>query len=55
MPQLEFTWWIINFFVIWVALAIAFTIITTNQTPSEPTTENEESNLTKTTNTWQWL
>nr|YP_009917927.1 ATP synthase F0 subunit 8 [Stylocidaris reini]QLM01962.1 ATP synthase F0 subunit 8 [Stylocidaris reini] len=55
MPQLEFSWWIINFFIIWIALAITFAIITTSQNPSDPENSEEASKINKTTNTWQWL
>nr|YP_009917914.1 ATP synthase F0 subunit 8 [Prionocidaris baculosa]QLM01949.1 ATP synthase F0 subunit 8 [Prionocidaris baculosa] len=54
MPQLEFSWWIINFFIIWIALAITFAIVTTSQSQNTPDSSSESSEIKKTTNTWQW-
>nr|YP_010297313.1 ATP synthase F0 subunit 8 [Astriclypeus mannii]UML37540.1 ATP synthase F0 subunit 8 [Astriclypeus mannii] len=54
MPQLDFVWWIVNFFLIWVTMLIVLAIITSNEAPSEV---NQTSSLTikKTTTEWQWL
>nr|QYJ10836.1 ATP synthase subunit 8 [Echinothrix diadema] len=55
MPQLDFSWWLVNFALIWVAVIITFIIIS-NNTPSQedstPSSEGQE--VKKTTTEWQW-
>nr|Q9MJC0.2 RecName: Full=ATP synthase protein 8; AltName: Full=A6L; AltName: Full=F-ATPase subunit 8 [Arbacia lixula] len=53
MPQLEFTWWIINFFIVWTA---DFTLLIVLSIPnlSTPTTLSKQLDINKSHVTWQW-
>nr|YP_009369671.1 ATP synthase F0 subunit 8 [Tripneustes gratilla]AID60590.1 ATP synthase F0 subunit 8 [Tripneustes gratilla]ARO89830.1 ATP synthase subunit 8 [Tripneustes gratilla]QLM01988.1 ATP synthase F0 subunit 8 [Tripneustes gratilla]WKW91734.1 ATP synthase F0 subunit 8 [Tripneustes gratilla]WKW91747.1 ATP synthase F0 subunit 8 [Tripneustes gratilla] len=54
MPQLEFTWWIVNFFLIWTSVLVVLTLLL--NTPSSPeVTQSSSLSINKTTTTWQWL
>nr|QVL28503.1 ATP synthase F0 subunit 8 [Stomopneustes variolaris] len=56
MPQLDFTWWIINFFIVWVALFIVLSIVLSSS--SSYTSQEQASNFTKlekNTTSWQWF
>nr|YP_010148947.1 ATP synthase F0 subunit 8 [Pygmaeocidaris prionigera]QQV69851.1 ATP synthase F0 subunit 8 [Pygmaeocidaris prionigera] len=54
MPQLEFTWWVLNFFLVWIAVLSTLIIILSIPTLANPSQSTELPNLPKTHNTWQW-
>nr|WRK21539.1 ATP synthase F0 subunit 8 [Echinometra mathaei] len=54
MPQLEFTWWIINFFIIWISVLIVLTILL-NSTSSNNVSQTSSIYIKKESTTWQWF
>nr|YP_001527870.1 ATP synthase F0 subunit 8 [Strongylocentrotus pallidus]ABV02420.1 ATP synthase F0 subunit 8 [Strongylocentrotus droebachiensis]AAP21722.1 ATPase 8 [Strongylocentrotus pallidus]AAP21725.1 ATPase 8 [Strongylocentrotus pallidus]AAP21728.1 ATPase 8 [Strongylocentrotus pallidus]AGS17185.1 ATP synthase subunit 8 [Strongylocentrotus pallidus] len=54
MPQLEFTWWIINFFLIWVSVLIVIPLLL-NSLPPNNASQSSSLTINKTTTNWQWL
>nr|AAG47209.1 ATP8 [Diadema setosum]AAG47213.1 ATP8 [Diadema setosum]AAG47239.1 ATP8 [Diadema setosum]AAG47317.1 ATP8 [Diadema setosum] len=55
MPQLDFSWWLVNFALIWTAVTITFVIISNNVTSSKNSTpSNENESIQKNTTEWQW-
>nr|YP_010443027.1 ATP synthase F0 subunit 8 [Phormosoma bursarium]UTD49277.1 ATP synthase F0 subunit 8 [Phormosoma bursarium] len=55
MPQLDFTWWVVNFFIIWTAIIFTFTVITANPSSTKVDQTSPTSQTSKETTTWQWL
>nr|YP_003457234.1 ATP synthase F0 subunit 8 [Echinocardium cordatum]CBH40169.1 ATPase subunit 8 [Echinocardium cordatum] len=55
MPQLDFTWWIINFFLIWTSIVIVLLIVTANIPPQGQENESSSPLISKETTEWQWL
>nr|YP_008994267.1 ATP synthase F0 subunit 8 [Nacospatangus altus]AGQ49801.1 ATP synthase F0 subunit 8 [Nacospatangus altus] len=55
MPQLDFTWWIINFFLIWTSVIIVLLIVTANIPPQDQSEESFTPKVEKSTTEWQWL
>nr|YP_010443001.1 ATP synthase F0 subunit 8 [Aspidodiadema arcitum]UTD49252.1 ATP synthase F0 subunit 8 [Aspidodiadema arcitum] len=55
MPQLDFTWWIVNFFIIWIAVILTFIIITANSTSPNVNPNSSAPNVNKQTTNWQWF
>nr|YP_009369632.1 ATP synthase F0 subunit 8 [Echinometra mathaei]AID60551.1 ATP synthase F0 subunit 8 [Echinometra mathaei] len=54
MPQLEFTWWIINFFIIWISVLIVLTILL-NSASSNNVSSTSSIHIEKESTTWQWF
>nr|AAG47333.1 ATP8 [Astropyga pulvinata]QYJ10450.1 ATP synthase subunit 8 [Astropyga pulvinata] len=55
MPQLDFSWWLVNFLLIWSAVIITFIVISNNTSSQENSTPSGDSqSLQKTTTEWQW-
>nr|NP_008126.1 ATP synthase F0 subunit 8 [Paracentrotus lividus]P12697.1 RecName: Full=ATP synthase protein 8; AltName: Full=A6L; AltName: Full=F-ATPase subunit 8 [Paracentrotus lividus]AAA68138.1 FO-ATPase subunit 8 [Paracentrotus lividus]ADA70950.1 F0-ATPase region 8 [Paracentrotus gaimardi] len=54
MPQLDFTWWIINFFIIWTAILLTLVILVNNKTAQNLTT-TDSLQIEKNSTNWQWL
>nr|YP_009917966.1 ATP synthase F0 subunit 8 [Colobocentrotus mertensii]QLM02014.1 ATP synthase F0 subunit 8 [Colobocentrotus mertensii] len=54
MPQLDFTWWIINFFIIWISVLIVLTILLSSVSPSNAD-QTSPVNIKKESTPWQWL
>nr|AAG47335.1 ATP8 [Astropyga radiata]AAG47337.1 ATP8 [Astropyga radiata] len=55
MPQLDFSWWLVNFLLIWVAVVITFIVISSNiSLQNDSTPSNENQSLQKITTEWQW-
>nr|YP_010443014.1 ATP synthase F0 subunit 8 [Caenopedina pulchella]UTD49264.1 ATP synthase F0 subunit 8 [Caenopedina pulchella] len=55
MPQLDFIWWIVNFFLIWTTITIAFIILTNNISPTNTTENSINIILNNETTNWQWF
>nr|ATE50443.1 ATP synthase protein 8 [Mellitella stokesii]ATE50444.1 ATP synthase protein 8 [Mellitella stokesii]ATE50445.1 ATP synthase protein 8 [Mellitella stokesii]ATE50446.1 ATP synthase protein 8 [Mellitella stokesii]ATE50447.1 ATP synthase protein 8 [Mellitella stokesii] len=55
MPQLDFVWWIINFFLVWSAILVVITIIISNETSPNVDQLSSSPEITKETAEWQWL
>ncbi|YP_009487503.1 ATP synthase F0 subunit 8 (mitochondrion) [Lytechinus variegatus] len=53
MPQLDFTWWIINFFLVWTAVFIVLALLL-NTPSASGTTQASSVSINKTSTTWQW-
>nr|AAK60855.1 ATPase 8 [Diadema antillarum]AAK60857.1 ATPase 8 [Diadema antillarum] len=55
MPQLDVSWWLVNFTLIWIAVIITFVIISNSTTSSkESTPSNGSEEIQKSTTEWQW-
>nr|AAK60753.1 ATPase 8 [Diadema antillarum]AAK60861.1 ATPase 8 [Diadema antillarum]AAK60863.1 ATPase 8 [Diadema antillarum]AAK60871.1 ATPase 8 [Diadema antillarum]AAK60873.1 ATPase 8 [Diadema antillarum] len=56
MPQLDVSWWLVNFTLIWIAVIITFVIISNSTTTSskESTPSNGSEEIQKSTTEWQW-
>nr|AAP21745.1 ATPase 8 [Psammechinus miliaris] len=54
MPQLDFSWWIINFFMVWAAVFLVLIVLVNNKTPQNLTTSNSLE-ISKSSTNWQWL
>nr|YP_009369645.1 ATP synthase F0 subunit 8 [Heterocentrotus mammillatus]AID60564.1 ATP synthase F0 subunit 8 [Heterocentrotus mammillatus] len=54
MPQLDFTWWIINFFIVWASVLVVLTILL-NSIPSNNTSQTSSVEIKKESTSWQWL
>nr|YP_009917940.1 ATP synthase F0 subunit 8 [Echinothrix calamaris]AAG47339.1 ATP8 [Echinothrix calamaris]AAG47341.1 ATP8 [Echinothrix calamaris]QLM01975.1 ATP synthase F0 subunit 8 [Echinothrix calamaris]QYJ10629.1 ATP synthase subunit 8 [Echinothrix calamaris]QYJ10630.1 ATP synthase subunit 8 [Echinothrix calamaris] len=55
MPQLDFSWWLVNFMLIWTAVVITFVVVSNNISSQENSTpSNGEKNVQKTSTEWQW-
>nr|ATE50448.1 ATP synthase protein 8 [Mellita quinquiesperforata]ATE50449.1 ATP synthase protein 8 [Mellita quinquiesperforata]ATE50450.1 ATP synthase protein 8 [Mellita quinquiesperforata]ATE50451.1 ATP synthase protein 8 [Mellita quinquiesperforata]ATE50452.1 ATP synthase protein 8 [Mellita quinquiesperforata] len=55
MPQLDFVWWIVNFFLVWTAILVVLTILVSNETPSNVDQLSSSPKIAKNTAEWQWL
>nr|AAG46771.1 ATP8 [Diadema palmeri] len=55
MPQLDFSWWLVNFALIWTAVIVTFVIVSNNTVSSNDSTPSSEiSEIQKKTTEWQW-
>nr|AAP21737.1 ATPase 8 [Strongylocentrotus purpuratus] len=55
MPQLEFAWWIVNFFLIWASVLIVISLLLNSFPPNSAGQSSSSLTLNKTTTNWQWL
>nr|QFS00177.1 ATP synthase subunit 8 [Sinaechinocyamus mai] len=55
MPQLDFVWWIVNFFLVWTAILAVLTIVISNETPYNIDQLSSSPKINKGTTEWQWL
>nr|YP_009019250.1 ATP synthase F0 subunit 8 [Loxechinus albus]AFY64197.1 ATP synthase F0 subunit 8 [Loxechinus albus]AGG84243.1 ATP synthase F0 subunit 8 [Loxechinus albus] len=54
MPQLDFTWWIINFFIIWTAVLFVLIVLINNKTPQN-LVSSTSLEIEKSSTSWRWL
>nr|YP_009138162.1 ATP synthase F0 subunit 8 [Sterechinus neumayeri]AGU99586.1 ATP synthase F0 subunit 8 [Sterechinus neumayeri]AID60603.1 ATP synthase F0 subunit 8 [Sterechinus neumayeri] len=54
MPQLDFTWWIINFFIVWITVFVILIVLVNNNTPQD-LSQSSSLQINKGTTNWQWL
>nr|AAG46897.1 ATP8 [Diadema paucispinum] len=55
MPQLDFSWWLVNFTLIWTAVIVTFVVISNSTTSSKESTPSSGSGkIQKSTTEWQW-
>nr|QDO72181.1 ATP synthase F0 subunit 8 [Heliocidaris crassispina] len=54
MPQLDFAWWVVNFFIIWISV-LTVLILLLSSTPSQNINQSSSLNIKKESTTWQWL
>nr|YP_010161656.1 ATP synthase F0 subunit 8 [Phyllophorella liuwutiensis]QRI59065.1 ATP synthase F0 subunit 8 [Phyllophorella liuwutiensis] len=54
MPQLDLSWFFINFITAWIAIFLVYLAINNNQWFNENNTKENSVNKTYTTNNWNW-